>query len=274
MPTSPAQNRKSAGPALHWYLTEPTRSVVDLGQLATARSVLRTAPPGDGHPVLVLPGLLASDASTASLRWFLGRLGYPAHRWNLGRNIGPTRIAVDGIRLRLRDLAGRHGQAVSLIGWSLGGIYARELAREMPHLVRDVITLGSPYRLSVPAETRAHRVFKLLSHLHVPESELPPPEHTRPPLLVPVTSVYSEHDGIVPWQACVEAPGPLRQNVAVTGSHLGYGHNPAVLWLAADRLALAPGRWRPFDPPAALSRHYPADIASRVSWAAGPPRAQ
>ncbi|MFI5696455.1 esterase/lipase family protein [Kribbella sp. NPDC051586] len=264
MPTSPAEN-EAAPPGLHWYLTEPGRSFVDFGQLAAARSVLRTAPRGDGHPVLVLPGLLASDASTTSLRWFLGRLGYPAHRWNLGRNVGPTRAAVDGIRGRLRELSARHGQAVSLIGWSLGGIYARELAREMPFLVRDVITLGSPYRLHGPAGTPAHRVFRLLSHLHIPDSEMPPPEHTRPPLLMPVTSVYSERDGIVPWQACIETPGPRRQNVAVTGSHLGYGHNPAVLWLAADRLALAPGHWQPFVPPEALARHYPADDTRRVS---------
>lgn len=262
MPTSTAQD---AAPALHWYLTEPGRSVVELGQLATARSVLRTAPRGDGHPVLVLPGLLASDASTTSLRWFLARLGYRPHRWNLGRNLGPTRVVVDGIRARLRELADRHGEPISLIGWSLGGIYARELAREMPFLVRDVITLGSPFRLDGPADIPAHRVFRLLSHLHIPASEMPPPEHTRPPLLMPVTSVYSERDGIVPWQACVDAPGPLRQNVAVTGSHLGYGHNPAVLWLAADRLALAPGRWRPFVAPVALARHYPADVSRRVS---------
>ncbi|WP_329000911.1 hypothetical protein OHA18_41580 [Kribbella sp. NBC_00709] len=264
MPASSAQDRSSSGPALHWYLTEPSRSVVDLGQLAAARSILRTAPGGDGHPVLVLPGLLASDASTASLRWFLTRLGYRAHRWNLGRNLGPTRAVVDGMRVRLRDLADRHGQAISLIGWSLGGIYARELARETPFLVRDVITLGSPYRLGVSGKTRAHHVFRLLSHLHVPESEMPPPEHIRPRLLMPATSVYSEHDGIVPWHACVEPPGPLRQNVAVHGSHLGYGHNPAVLWLAADRLALAPGQWRPFVPPAELARHYPVDRARRV----------
>lgn len=274
MPTSPAEDAKSASPALHWYLTEPSRSVIDLGHLAGARSILRNAPRGDGHPVLVLPGLLASDTSTTSLRVFLSRLGYPAHRWNLGRNIGPTPAAVEGIRSRLRQLSDRYGQPVSLIGWSLGGIYARELAREMPHRVRDVITLGSPFRLNARAQTHAHRVFKLLSPLHVPESELPPPEHTRPALRMPVTSVYSERDGIVPWQACVDAPGHQRQNVAVAGSHLGYGHNPAVLWLAADRLSLEPGRWRPFDPPAALARLYPADVSHRIRWADEPPRAR
>ena len=263
MSASPFEAAKS--PALRWYLTEPSRAVVDLGQLATARSILRTAPRGDGHPVLVLPGLLASDASTTSLRWFLNRIGYRAYGWNLGRNIGPTRVAVEGIRTRLTDLSVGHGRTVSLIGWSLGGIYARELAREHPHHVRDVMTLGSPYRLTTPTETRAHRVFSMLSHLHVPASELPPPDHTRPPLQMPVTSVYSEHDGIVSWRSCVEEPGHRRQNVAVAGSHLGYGHNPAVLWLAADRLAQPEGHWEPFSPPAVLARLYPADVSNRLN---------
>src|SRR5689334_12270304 len=265
MPTSTPPAAKSTGPALHWYLTEPGRSVVDLGQLATARAVLRDAPRGDGHPVLVLPGLLASDSSTTSLRAFLRRQGYWAHGWKLGRNLGPTPAVVAGIRDRLQELADRHGTAVSLIGWSLGGIYARELARQLPHEVRDVITLGSPYRLDGPAAMPAYRVFKLLSRLHDPEAGIPPPEHTRPLLSVPATSVYSEQDGIVPWQYCVETPGPRRQNVAVTGSHLGYGHNPAVLWLAADRLAQPAGYWQPFVPPVSLRRHFPVDRSARLT---------
>ncbi|MFK4084891.1 esterase/lipase family protein [Kribbella sp. NPDC020789] len=266
MPTSPSPDTKSISPALHWYLTEPGRSVVDLGQLATARAVLRNAPRGDGHPVLVLPGLLASDTSTGSLRGFLRRLGYWAHGWKLGRNLGPTPAVVEGIRNRLQELANRHQSPVSLIGWSLGGIYARELARQLPHHVRDVITLGSPFRLDGPVDMPAYRVFRMFSAFHDPQAAVPPPEHTRPALVMPATSVYSVRDGIVPWQFCVDMPGPRRQNVAVTGSHLGYGHNPAVLWLAADRLAQPVGEWRPFDPPAELRRHFPADLSDRLSW--------
>ncbi|TCC32241.1 esterase/lipase family protein [Kribbella sindirgiensis] len=271
MPTS-ASDSNSHGPALHLYLTEPSRSFVDFGQLATARSVLRTAPRGDEHPVVVLPGLLASDVSTATLRWYLARLGYRAHGWDLGRNIGPTPTVLDGMRARVRDLAERHGETVSLIGWSLGGIYARELAREMPHLVRYVITLGSPFRHDLPPDNRARRVFQLLSPLHVPES-VPPPEHTRPPLAMPATSVYSVRDGIVPWRTCIDTPGPRRENIAVNASHLGYGHNPAVLWLTADRLSQAPGTWEPFVPPPALARHFPADVSASVRRPTPPQRA-
>jgi pimeloyl-ACP methyl ester carboxylesterase len=252
-----ADAQRPSSPGLWWCLTEPTRAVVDFGQLAAARSVLRMAPRGDGHPVLVLPGLLASDASTVPLRRFLRGLGHRVRGWRLGRNIGPTRATLAGLHALLGDTAHRHGEPVSLIGWSLGGIYARELAREHPDLVRGVITLGSPYRLSEPRQTHAHRVYSWLSPLHAPDDELPPPEHTRPAFPVPATSVYSRSDGIVHWQACVEPSGPRRENVEVASSHLGYGHNAAVQWLIADRLAQPAGAWCPFEPPVALRRFYP-----------------
>jgi pimeloyl-ACP methyl ester carboxylesterase len=253
----PTHPRHGQGPGLWWYLTEPSRALVEFGRYATGRSSLHTAPRGDGHPVLVLPGLLASDRSTLPLRRFLARLGYPVFGWRMGTNIGPTRTVLRGMRALLAHTAAAHDTRVSLIGWSLGGIFARELTREHPELVRDVITLGSPYRLRLPRETHAHRVYRWLSRLHVPPSELPGPEHFWTPLPVPATSVYSTSDGIVAWHTCVEEPGPLRENVAVVGSHLGYGHNTAVLWLIADRLAQPEGDWQPFRPPPELARLYP-----------------
>ena len=263
-PLYPADRPERAeAPPLWCYLTEPTRAVVDYGRMAGARLVLGGAPRGDGHPVLVLPGLLASDRSTVPLRRFLRGLGYYVRGWRLGLNIGPTQAVLTGMRQLLQEIAERHGTPVSLIGWSLGGIYARELARERPDLVRGVITLGSPYRLTQPRETHAHRVFNWLSPLHAPDYELPPPEHTRPELPVPATSVYSKSDGIVHWRACVEDPGPRRENVGVVSSHLGYGHNAAVLWLIADRLAQAADRWQPFAPPTALRHLYPDEPATR-----------
>jgi pimeloyl-ACP methyl ester carboxylesterase len=267
-----SEAQRPSSPGLWWCLTEPTRAVVDFGQLAAARSVLRMAPRGDGHAVLVLPGLLASDVSTVPLRRFLRGLDYRVRGWRLGRNIGPTRATLAGLRALLDDTADRHGAPVSLIGWSLGGIYARELAREHPDLVRAVITLGSPYRLTEPRQTYAHRVFDWLSPLHAPSDELPPPEHTRPAFPVPATSVYSRSDGIVHWQACVEPPGPRQENVEVASSHLGYGHNAAVQWLVADRLAQPADAWCPFEPPVALSRHYPAQ-ATRSRSESSIPRA-
>ena len=142
----PDRGITASGPLL--YLTEPARAAVDFGLLTTSAPLLAALPRGDGHPVLVLPGLGATDSSTITLRAVLRRLGYRTYRWRLGRNIGPTQRAVHGTRARLDQLTTRFGQPVSLIASSLGGIYARQLARRTGHAVRQVITLGSPIRLA------------------------------------------------------------------------------------------------------------------------------
>jgi pimeloyl-ACP methyl ester carboxylesterase len=249
---------QSAAPALGLFLSEPARSVLDLTGLLLATPWLRNAPRGDGHPVLVLPGLLATDASTWALRRFVSHLGYPVYGWGLGRNQGPTAAIVAGIPGAVRRLADDFEQPVSLIGWSLGGIFARQQARATPDLVRQVITLGSPFGLSSPAQTRAHPAFARYSDRHV--TGIPPPDSR--PLPVPSTSVYSRADGIVAWQTCREGSGPQRESIAVRSSHLGFGHHPAVMWLVADRLAQHRDSWQPFVPPADMRALYPADQAT------------
>ena len=197
------------------------RAGVELGAACAAMPWLRLAPRGDGHAVLVLPGLGASDASTRMLRAFLGDRGYEAKGWGLGRNFGPRagveRALLDALD-RLRDESGR---AVSLVGWSLGGLYASALAAKRPEAVRSVITLGSP-----------------LHHPHATD---------RPTPAVPTTSIYSRSDEIVPWRCSVETEGDRSENVEVVGSHLGLGFNPAVLFAVSDRLAQAEGQWKPFE---------------------------
>ncbi len=161
MPRPPRQ------PGEHWHApsfvlwaTDFGRALGDAGALGMSLGVLlATAPHGDGHPVFVLPGLLAGDPSTFSLRTYLTYLGYEVHGWQLGRNIGPTRHVVEGLRRRTAEIAERHGRPMSVIGWSLGGIFARELARQRPELVRQVITLGSPFRMQHPDEAPAYKAY-------------------------------------------------------------------------------------------------------------------
>ncbi len=246
----------SGGPALPLYLSEPGRAVADYGLYLAARPLLSALPHGDGHPVLVLPGLLADDASTRTLRATLRRLDYRVHGWRLGRNIGPTPTCVGGLRRRLDDLADRYGRPVSLIGWSLGGIFARELARATPDSVRQVITMGSPFRLTCESQTRAAKVFNRFSHLHVDTVSFPLQGECEP-LPVPATSIYSHADGIVHWQTCLETPGPRAENIAVHASHLGLGHHPAVVYAVADRLAQPDGTWQPFRAPTVLRPVFP-----------------
>ena len=243
-------------PSLGLYLSEPCRATADYGMYLATGPLLRTLPAGDGHPVLVLPGLMADDASTRALRRLLRRFGYRTHGWQLGRNIGPTALAVNGLRDRLEHLHHRYGRPVSLIGWSLGGIFARDLARRTPAHVRQVITLGSPFRMAHQNQTWATRAFDRYSHMHIERPELPR-EGDRGPLPMPSTSIYSRYDGIVHWATCLETPGPAAENIAVHASHLGLGHHPAVLYAVADRLAQPDGNWTPFRAPSALRPLFP-----------------
>jgi len=243
------------GPPAWLSATDPARAAADFGLLVAALPLRQLLPAGDGHPVLVLPGLLADDASTWTLRRILRDLGYRVHGWRLGRNLGPTAATVAGLQNRLFDVRSRYGSAVSLIGWSLGGIYARALARETPAAVRQVITLGSPIRLANERQTRASRAMNRFAHLYVVPRELP--QSGIDPLPVPATSIYSRYDGIVAWQTCLDSPSARAENIAVVASHLGIGHHPAVIWAIADRLAQPRDRWSPFRAPWALRSLYP-----------------
>jgi pimeloyl-ACP methyl ester carboxylesterase len=248
--------RRSSAPSWSLSVTDPGRAAVEFGLLFGARPLERTLPVGDGHPVLVLPGLLAGDGSTWALRRILRRLGYRVHGWHLGRNIGPTAKAVAGMADRLNGLQTKYGTPVSVIGWSLGGIYARAMGRRSPASIRQVITLGTPFRLTDQNQTRAGAAFKRFSHLHVERAPVPLDLETEP-LPVPATSIYSRYDGVVAWQACLDLRSPRAENISVIGSHFGYGHNPAVIWAVADRLAQPSGEWAPFRPPAVLRPLFP-----------------
>ena len=235
----------SAPPSVGLLMLE-ARSVSELAGFFSLAPALRLSPRGDGHPVLVLPGLAANDTTTLVLRAFLRNRGYKPHGWNLGMNRGPRPGVEEAIRARLDELAQRYGRKVSLIGWSLGGIFARELARSAPEQVRSVISLGSGFAIQSTATT-VGPVFEMLSGTRIDEwvdderatiIRQPPP--------VPTTSIYSRTDGIVAWQGCLELEGPQSENIEVWSSHSGLGHHPAALHAIADRLAQPEGAWKPF----------------------------
>jgi pimeloyl-ACP methyl ester carboxylesterase len=240
---------------LQWL--EPSRAASELATTLAAWPWLRLAPRGDGHPVLVLPGLAATDRSTHLLRKFLAGRGYAVHGWQQGRNLGPRSGVREAMLAQLDALHASSGQCVSLVGWSLGGAYAAWLASRRPDAVRGVVTLGSPLAGS-PRATRAWRLYEMTSGQSVDDA----PPVLDGPVPVPMTSIASRSDGIVAWRASRLPKGAMTENLEVLGSHLGLGVNAAVLFAVADRLAQREGHWRPFTPPLTLLWAFPRRFAS------------
>jgi pimeloyl-ACP methyl ester carboxylesterase len=244
-------------PSRTLLLTEAPRAGLDLAALLATWPLLTTAPRGDGHPVLVLPGLLTGDPATILLRRVLRALGHDVSGWSLGTNRGATGRVVRELRAQLDRLHRDSGRRVSLVGWSLGGLYAQELARASPGSVRGLITQGSPVQRRMRWAQGVSRLVDRGAHLVPGTDGLHRPWAESGPLRVPATSVYTRADGIVEWTSCRYAAAPRRQDVEVRGSHLGLATNPAVLWLLADRLAQPEARWRPFRPPLLLRPLFP-----------------
>lgn len=243
--------------------------VVEAGAAPLGLPLLTFAPRGDGHPVLVLPGFTGSDSGTWYLRRVLRAKGYSVHRWGLGTNVGPHPRIVRGMQRRLLELADHHGRAVSIVGWSLGGVYARELARAFPEEVRLVVTLSSPFRMREADRSSAQRLYRRVGPRDDPFAGRRDPEHQRELVPVPTTSIYTRTDGVVRWHACIDEAGPTSENVEVRGTHTGLGVNAAALLVVGDRLGQPEGTWVPFRAPRFLSQLYPSPASWEPRWAAG-----
>lgn len=244
------QDRVHSRPDRRLGYAEGPRVMAEIASLMSVAPFLARAPRGDGHAVLVMPGFGASDRSTVVLRGFLNAMGSGAQPWNLGTNLGPgTPDLLAALTSRLREVYRDHGQTpVSLVGWSLGGVYARLLAQLYPDMVRQVITLGSPFAGS-PRSTAAYPFVAAMSDVPL---ERRPLDHLRllagePLANVPSTAIFSKSDGIVPWRIASQQPSRIAENIEVYASHLGLGFNPAVLYAVADRLSARPDDWRPFN---------------------------
>ncbi len=239
-------------PSLLHFFSE-SRTVLEFGLTSIMMPLLLQAPKGDGHPVLVIPGFMASDFSTKPIRRFLKAKGYDAHGWGLGRNLGTQivggdKIISDALINRVLELHVKHNCKVSIVGWSLGGILAREIARIIPEYVRQVISLGSPFNGPKGSAPVASKFFEMINGdigSREPDALrrmlLPPP--------VPSSAIFSRTDGIAHWQACIDSEEShihQTENIEVKGSHMGLGHNPQVIWIVANRLAQQEGEWRPF----------------------------
>jgi hypothetical protein len=246
MPADPRTSERLKPPSVGLLLAE-ARSVFEFNASVLLSPLLMQAPKGDGHPVLVLPGLLASDLSTAPLRRYLKHLGYEVFAWELGRNLGGVYRMRDKLRRRLAAVHAATGRKVSLVGWSLGGVYARDLALHAPETVRRIVTLGSPFTGDVTANN-GRWIYEKLSGEQLTDGRLEALKPLAGDMPVPTTSIYSRTDGIVNWRTSQLKPSPTAENIEVAlASHIGLVVNPAVLWAIADRLAQPEGQFAPFD---------------------------
>ncbi len=238
-------DRPDRSPGLLYLLAE-VRAPLEAAALVPALPSLLRAPRGDGHHVVAIPPFGAGDAFTTVMRTYLGQLGYTVHKWGRAEILAFHRLQKIAVR-RLREVAEEAGEQVSLIGHSLGGIYAREVARAAPEHVRRVITVGSPFA----GDLKSNVVWPMYESVTGTRIGSIPDEmmaRLNDPLPMPSTAIFSRTDGVVAWFACIDQEAPLAENIEVPGSHVGLLHNPAALYVIADRLAQPIDVHEPFEP--------------------------
>jgi len=231
-------------PSLALLGAEPFRAALEFAchKLGTSDDTK----PGDGHPVVIFPGLGADGRSVATLRAHCRSLGYDAFDWGRGFNTGPQGDLDSWLRTlksQVVDLLAGHTQPATLIGWSLGGLYAREIGKLMTPRIRQVITIGTPFNAKAD-HTNVGWLFRLLSGS---SSTMGPAlsRRLRTPPPLRTTSIYSRSDGVVAWQTCRhDNRSSLVHDIEVKGSHIGMGWNRDVLAAVADRLGQHAGPWR------------------------------
>lgn len=211
------------------------RIVADLARAALHAPAALLAPRGADHPVLLLPGFNGGDTSLWPLRRFLGWVGWNACGWELGTNDGHAAELLPRVIERTDAVAQKSGQPVHLVGWSMGGLLAREVARDRPDLVAQVVTMGTP----VIGGAKYTAVAPLFRQLGYDIDTLAAECEARTCRVIPrrITAIYSRRDGIVSWQACIDRHNPSVEHVHVGTTHFGFAFDLRVWRIVADRLS-------------------------------------
>ena len=235
--------RQAQRPSLFKYIAEFIRFWIELLKAFIFRKRYEVTTQGDSHPVLVIPGFMANDLTTSPLREFIKKLGYSPYPWDLRRNYGDI-SQLNILEKKIEELYAKHQTKVSLIGWSLGGVYARQLAKEKPHLIRQIITMGAPFA-GIHQPNNAAPLYNLINvHKPIAVGDKKWLVDLLSPAPVPTTAIYSKQDGIVPWQVCMEQKeDDTHQNIEIKGGHFGLVRNPSVWLIVEDRLQYTAETW-------------------------------
>jgi len=259
-----AKRHVHEGPPSALHSALEVRAVAEAALLPWSTPLLMHAARGDGHPVLLLPGFMGSEGTLFALEAFLRQRGWQVETWGLGRNVGFHAKHAQALEQKIRHLHHKTGRKVSLVGWSLGGVFAMYGAHQVPECVRSVVTLGSP--VTVDAEGSASpqfvkAMYRLIAHPMGPSAHAMQPRakklRERRVLPMPLSCLWSLSDGVVPPQeATIDGDPALHENIRVPGSHVGLGFNAMVLWIVADRLSQPEDQWKPFAPHGAWGAAY------------------
>lgn len=203
-------------------------------RLALKSRALRNAPRGDGRVVIALPGWKAPEVTTAPVRGYLRSLGHDAHSWGFGINQGDVEAKRDEMVVKVRDLAERSGRPVNLLGWSLGGVVAREVAGSAPESVHRLVIYGSPI-VGGPTHTAGVRTYPVDEVTRV--RELQAHLDATEPVTTPITAILTRNDTVVDWRACIDRFSLDVTTIEVGSTHIGLGIDPDVWLTIAEALA-------------------------------------
>lgn len=233
-------------PSIYNYLAEPFRAIRERILLGIFLRKYKSKSIADGHPVIVIPGFMGGDRSVKSLTRFLKKSGYQAKTWGMGINLGNLED-LDELSEKLEGVFAKTNQKISLVGWSLGGVYAREMAKKHPNKIRQVITLCSPFN-GVDEPNNAEWIFSLLNKgKKIEDLDAEWLNQVGVPADVPTTAFYSKKDGVVAWQTCMEKKEDrIHQNIEIDSSHVGVIFNKGVLPIILDRLQYKEENWKKY----------------------------
>jgi pimeloyl-ACP methyl ester carboxylesterase len=248
------------------------RGLLEMALLPLSLPLLLESPVGDGHPVLLVPGFMASESSLFALKLYLQNKGYDVHTWGLGRNMGFRSKHANALPQKIRYLHHITGKKVSLVGWSLGGVFSMYGAQNALECVRSIITLGSPVSVEATGSQSPNMVkalYRVVSHRLGASAHVMLPRakvmRERRRLAIPTSCLYSLSDGVVPPQeATIDGDPAMHENIQVPGSHIGLGFNGIVLAIVAERLSQPENDWAPFSAQGLLKR------ALRLTGSAAP----